>query len=108
LGWLIYALTYLGFAVASAPWQMGLLFAFYGVYYGLAEGVSRAFVADLVPVEKRGTAYGLFHGIVGITLLPASIIAGWLWQAISPAAPFYFGAGLASLAMIGLLTLVRE
>jgi len=108
LGWLIYALTYLGFAVASAPWQIGLLFAFYGVYYGLAEGVSRAFVADLVPVEKRGTAYGLFHGVVGITLLPASIIAGWLWQAVSPAAPFYFGAGLASLAMLGLLVLVRE
>lgn len=108
LGWLIYALTYLGFAMASASWQIWLLFAFYGVYYGLAEGVARAFVADLVPEERRGTAYGLFHGIVGITLLPASIIAGWLWQTVSPAAPFYFGAGLASLAMIGLLTLVRE
>jgi len=108
LGWLIYALTYLGFAVASASWQVWLLFAFYGVYYGLAEGVSRAFVADLVPEDKRGTAYGLFHGIVGITLLPASIIAGWLWQTVSPAAPFYLGAGLASLAMLGLLMLVRE
>ena len=108
LGWLIYALTYLGFAIASAPWQAWLLFAFYGVYYGLAEGVARAFVADLVPDEKRGTAYGLFHGIVGITLLPASIIAGWLWQTVNPAAPFYFGAVLASLAMIGLLTLIRE
>ncbi|MBL7209877.1 MAG: MFS transporter [Dehalococcoidia bacterium] len=108
LGWLIYALTYLGFAMASASWQVWLLFVFYGVYYGLAEGVTRAFVADLVPEEKRGTAYGLFHGVVGIALLPASIIAGWLWQAISPAAPFYFGAGLACLAMIGLLVLVRE
>ena len=108
LGWLIYALTYLGFAMASASWQIWLLFALYGVYYGLAEGVARAFVADLVPEERRGTAYGLFHGIVGITLLPASIIAGWLWQTISPAAPFYLGAGLASLAMIGLLVLVRE
>ncbi|MBC8274057.1 MAG: MFS transporter, partial [Chloroflexi bacterium] len=105
---LIYALTYLGFAMASASWHIWLLFAFYGVYYGLAEGVARAFVADLVPEERRGTAYGLFHGIVGITLLPASIIAGWLWQTISPAAPFYLGAGLASLAMIGLLALVRE
>jgi MFS family permease len=61
----------------------------------------------LVPVEKRGTAYGLFHGIVGITLLPASVIAGWLWQVVNPAAPFLFGAGLAFLAMIGLL-LIRE
>ncbi len=108
LGWLIYALTYLGFAVASASWQIWLLFALYGVYYGLAEGVARAFVADLVPEDRRGTAYGLFHGVVGITLLPASVIAGWLWQAFSPAAPFYFGAGLAFLAMIGLLALVRE
>jgi len=108
LGWLIYAFAYLGFATASASWQVWLLFAFYGVYYGMAEGVARAFIADLVPEEKRGTAYGLFHGVVGITLLPASIIAGWLWQTISPAAPFYFGAGLASLAMVGLLVLVRE
>jgi MFS family permease len=108
LGWLVYALTYLGFAVAATLWQIWLLFAFYGVYYGLAEGVARAFVADLVPQDRCGTAYGLFHGIVGITLLSASIIAGWLWQAISPAAPFYFGAGLAFLAMVGLLALVRE
>jgi hypothetical protein len=61
-----------------------------------------------VPEDRCGTAYGLFHGVVGITLLPASVIAGWLWQAISPAAPFYFGAGLAFFAMIGLLALVRE
>jgi MFS family permease len=108
LGWLVYALTYLGFAMASASWQIWLLFALYGVFYGLAEGVARAFVADLVPEDRCGTAYGLFHGVVGITLLPASVIAGWLWQAISPAAPFYFGAGLALLAMVGLLALIRE
>jgi MFS family permease len=108
LGWLVYALAYLGFAVASTSWHIWLLFALYGVYYGLAEGVARAFVADLVPEDRCGTAYGLFHGVVGITLLPASVIAGWLWQAISPAAPFYFGAGLAFLAMIALLALVRE
>jgi MFS family permease len=108
LGWLVYAVTYLGFAMASASWQILLLFALYGVYYGLAEGVARAFVADLVPEDRCGTAYGLFHGMVGITLLPASIIAGWLWQTVNPAAPFYFGAGLAFLAMIGLLALVRE
>jgi MFS family permease len=107
-GWAIYALVYLGFAVASSLWQVWLLFACYGVYYGVVEGVARAFVADLVPEEKRGTAYGLYHGVVGITLLPASLIAGWLWQAISPAAPFYFGAGLAFLAMVGIMALVKE
>ena len=65
-------------------------------------------MADLVPAEKCGTAYGIFHGVVGITLLPASLIAGWLWQSVSPAAPFYFGAGLAFLAMLGFLVLIRE
>ncbi len=108
LGWSIYALVYLGFAVASSLWQVWLLFASYGVYYGVVEGVARAFVADLVPEEKRGTAYGLYHGVVGLTLLPASLIAGWLWQAMSPAAPFYLGAALAFLAMLGIMTLVRE
>jgi MFS family permease len=109
-GWLVYALVYLGLALATpqASWQLWLLFAFYGVYYGLAEGTARAFVADMVPVEKRGTAYGLFHGVVGVTLLPASIIAGWLWQAVNPAAPFLFGTTMAFLAMIGLLVLIKE
>ncbi len=108
VGWFIYALVYLGFALASDLWQMWLLFAAYGVYYGIVEGVARAFVADLVPEEKRGTAYGLYHGVVGLTLLPASLIAGWLWQAYSPATPFYFGAGLAFLAMLGMMALIRE
>ncbi|MBA7647707.1 Multidrug resistance protein MdtH [subsurface metagenome] len=108
LGWFIYALVYLGFAVASSIWQIWLLFACYGIYYGIVEGVARAFVADLVPEQKRGTAYGLYHGVVGLTLLPASLIAGWLWDAISPATPFFFGAALAFLAMLGMMALIRE
>ena len=108
LGWFIYALVYVGFALASELWQVWLLFAGYGLYYGVVEGVARAFVADLVPEEKRGTAYGLYHGVVGLTLLPASLIAGWLWQAVSPAAPFYLGAGLAFIAMLGMMGLIRE
>jgi MFS family permease len=108
VGWAIYGLVYLGFALASSLWQVWLLFAGYGVYYGMVEGTARAFVADLVPVEKRGTAYGLYHGVVGLALLPASLIAGWLWQAVNPAAPFYFGAGLAFLAMLGITGLIRE
>jgi len=107
-GWFVYALVYLGFALASEQWQIWLLFAGYGIYYGIVEGVARAFIADLVPEEKRGTAYGLYHGVVGITLLPASLLAGWLWQAYSPAAPFYLGAALAFLAMLGMMALIRE
>jgi MFS family permease len=106
-GWFIYALVYLGFALASEPWQVWLLFAGYGVYYGIVEGVARAFVADLVPAEKWGTAYGLYHGVVGLTLLPASLIAGWLWEAVSPATPFFFGAALAFLGMVGIMGLAR-
>jgi MFS family permease len=108
LGWFIYALVYLGFALASELWQVWLLFAGYGLYYGVVEGVARAFVADLVPVERRGTAYGFYQGVVGVALFPASLIAGWLWQAVSPATPFYLGAGLAFIAMLGMMALVRE
>jgi MFS family permease len=108
LGWLIYAVVYLGFALASSLWQVWLLFAIYGVYYGVVEGVARAFVADLVPEARRGTAYGLYHGVVGLTLLLASVIAGWLWDIVSPSAPFFFGAALALLAMVGMIALIRE
>ena len=108
LGWSVYALVYLGFAVLDQAWMVWLLWGLYGLYYGLAEGVARALVCDLVPEDKRGTAFGMYHGVVGVTLLPASLIAGWLWQSVSPAAPFYFGAALAVLAVIGLLIFIRE
>ena len=108
VGWAIYALSYLGLALASATWQLWLLFALYGLYYGISEGVCRAFVCDLVPAERRGTAYGWYHTAVGISLLPASVIAGWLWHLIGPAATFYFGAGMAGAAMLGFLLLIRE
>jgi MFS family permease len=106
-GWMVYGLVYLGFALAEAPWQVPWLFALYGVYYGVAEGVSRAYVADIVPEERRGTAYGLYHGAVGITALPASLLAGWLWQAVDPSAPFFLGAALALLAALSLWSLMR-
>ncbi|MDP2953537.1 MAG: MFS transporter, partial [Chloroflexota bacterium] len=108
IGWTIYALIYLGFALVSSPWMVGGLFVLYGLYYGATEGVARAFVADMVGAERRGTAYGLFNTAVGITALPSSVIAGWLWQAIAPSAPFYLGAALAGLAMLALWLLVKE
>lgn len=108
LGWSIYALIYLGFALASNTWHIWLLFAGYGLYFGAFEGVGKAFVADLAPEDRRGTAYGLYNGVTSLALLPASLIAGWLWDAINPAAPFYFGAGIAFLAMLGIVFLVKE
>jgi hypothetical protein len=62
----------------------------------------------LVPEGKRGFAYGIFHGTVGLTLLPAGLIAGWLWESVNPQTTFYFGAGLSFIAMVGLLFLVKE
>ncbi|MGA2159511.1 MAG: MFS transporter [Dehalococcoidia bacterium] len=108
VGWAIYALVYLGFALSNEPWTIWLLWAFYGLYYGLADGVGRALVSDLVPGEARGTAFGMYNGVVGITLLPASLIAGWLWQSVNPSAPFYFGSALAVLAMLGMVLFIRR
>ena len=78
--------------------------AVYGVYYGLTEGVARAFVADLVPAARRGTAFGIYHSAAGLAALPASVIAGVLWQGafgwpgLGPSAPFVFGAAMALVA----------
>ena len=108
LGWSVYALVYLGFAVLDQAWTVWLLWGLYGLYYGLAEGVARALVCDLVTEDKWGTAFGMYHGVVGITLLPASLIAGWLWQSVNPAAPFYFGAIMAAMAVIGMVLFIRE
>ena len=65
-------------------------------------------MADLMPVEKRGTAYGIYHTAVGLSLLPASVIAGWLWQLIGPEAPFFFSAAMAGAAMLAFVLLVRR
>jgi MFS family permease len=108
LGWAVYALCYLGFALSTSAWHMWLLFAAYGIYYGVVEGATKAFVADLVPQTRRGTAYGYYNGLVGLMLLPASVLAGWLWEAVSPALPFYLGAGFAALAMVGMMVLVKD
>lgn len=105
-GWVAYGLVYLGFAFSRTGWQVWLLYALYGVYYAAAEGAARALVADLVPAEQRGTAYGLYNAAVGLTALPASLIAGLLWQGafgwqgFGASAPFFFGAGLALLASL--------
>ena len=107
LGWSIYALSYLGFALASASWQLWPLFGLYGLYYGMVQGAAQAFVADMVPVENRGIAYGLFYRAVGFAALPASLAAGFLWQLISPSAPFFLDAALAGIAAVGFLVFVR-
>ncbi|HET60316.1 MAG TPA: MFS transporter, partial [Chloroflexi bacterium] len=87
-------------------WQVWLLYIVYGVYYGMAFGTAKAMVADLVPENLRGTAYGTYNAVLGILDFPASVIAGVLWQGVGrwtgfgAGAPFFFGAGMAALAVV--------
>ncbi len=99
VAWLIYAVAYLGFAVATRAWQLWALFALYGVYYATAEGTVKAWVATLVPLERRGAAYGLLAAASGVLVLPASILAGALWDHVSQAAAFGIGAAFALIAL---------
>ncbi len=105
IGWTVYGLIYLGFALMTEAWQAWALYALYGLYYGTFEGAAKAYVADLVPAEQRGTAYGVYNAAVGLMALPASVIAGVLWQGVGgwtgfgAGAPFVFGAALALVAL---------
>jgi MFS family permease len=105
-GWLVYATIYLGFAFAQSAWQVWILYVAYGLYYGMAYGTANALVADLVPEQQRGTAYGTYNATIGILALPASFIAGILWQGagawggFGPSAPFLFGGSLALIAAL--------
>jgi len=105
-GWLVYAAIYFGFALANTTWQVWFLYLSYGLYFGLAYGTSNAMVADLVPENMRGTAYGTYHAVIGLLAFPASLIAGILWQGVGswtgfgPSAPFLFGGALAMIAAL--------
>jgi MFS family permease len=105
LGYLTYGIVYFGFAVAT-PLQLWGLFATYGLYVAFTDGVEKAFVADIAPLDFRATLIGLHATFVGIGLLPASLLAGFLWDVIGPAAPFYFGGGMGVLAAIALWRLI--
>lgn len=104
-GWLFYGVVYLGFALSHTMWQVAAMWALYGVYYAMTDGAVKALVADLVPKPQRGTGYGWLNGTIGIMALPASLLAGILWQVWGPAAPFFFGATLAGVAVLLLLRL---
>jgi MFS family permease len=105
-GWIVYALIYLGFALAKNATQIWMLYVAYGLYYGMAYGTAKAMVTDLVPSDLLGTAHGTYNAVLGILDFPASLIAGLLWsgafgwKGFGPSAPFYFGATCAILAVI--------
>jgi MFS family permease len=102
-GWTVYALVYLGFAMATSQWHAWALFAAYALFYAFTEGTEKAFVADCVAPERRGAAFGWFNLAIGLGALPASLIFGAIWDRVSPHAAFLFGASLAILASIGMI-----
>ena len=106
-GWILYAAVYAGFAFVSNNISVWVLFLIYGIYFGLAEGAEKALVADLVQPEQRGTAYGLYNLAFSITVLPASILMGAVWDWKGPTTAFLLSATLGATAAVLLLVLVR-
>ena len=102
-GWAVYGAIYLGFAMASLPWHVWLLFAGYAFFYALTEPAEKTLVANLVGPDQRGLAYGWFNAAIGIGALPASLLFGWLYQTWGALAAFGFGAAMAMLAGLMLL-----
>lgn len=101
-GWFLYAAVYFAFGRASTQWQAWALFAVYGIYFGLTEGVEKALVADLVAPERRGTAFGWYNLAIGVGALPASLLFGVLWDRWGSTTAFDFGALLALVAAVGM------
>ncbi|MBI3941138.1 MAG: MFS transporter [Acidobacteria bacterium] len=102
-GWFVYAVIYGSFALAHSRSALIIIFLAYGLYYGLTEPAERAWVADLVPERLRGTAFGFYHGAIGLASLPASLLFGLLWQTWGAPVAFLSGAMLAALASALLL-----
>ena len=106
-GWILYAAVYAGFAFVSNEYSIWVLFLIYGIYFGLAEGAEKALVADLVKPEQRGTAYGLYNLAFGITVFPASLLMGIIWDWKGPTAAFLVSAILGATAALLLLVMVK-
>lgn len=99
-GWGVYGAVYLLLGLNNDVLMLWPLFAFYGLFMAATEGAEKALVADLVDKDTLGTAYGWFNLTSGLTLLPASVIFGWLWQAVDPRLAFAFSAACAGSAAL--------
>lgn len=109
-GYIIYAIVYYGFGVTSSTGVIVSLFALYGLYSAATDGIQKALVSDLIAKNRKGTGMGIYNALLGITLLPASLIAGLLYDNFNSRIPFYFGAGCAMFSAILLLlfTITRK
>lgn len=100
IGYLIYSLVYWGFGATHSIKVITCLFALYGLYSASTDGIQKALVSDILDANKKGTGLGIYNALLGITLLPASIIAGLLYDKINSSIPFYFGASIAALSSL--------
>ncbi len=107
-GWVVYSAVYVAMAMFHSATALVVLLVLYGIYYGAAEPTERAIVADLAPAHLRGSAFGWYHGAVGIAALPASALFGLIWLGFGAPAAFITGAVLAVFALCGLAFTVRR
>ncbi len=108
LGYSIFALTAIGFAVISSLYGLMALFAMYGLVYALVDGSERAYISDLCPAGLRGSSLGIYYGAVGVASIVSSLLAGALWSIWGPEASFLYGAAAAALAAVGLLVVMKS
>ena len=107
-GFLIYAIVYYGFGITGSISTIVALFALYGLYSAATDGIQKAFVSDLTDKNKQGTGLGIYNALLGITLLPASLIAGILYDRVNSSIPFYFGAATAVSSALLMLIFTRK
>ena len=106
MGFVLFAALYYGFAVAITTVTIWFLFGFYGFFMGLTEGIQKAYLATIIPPQVRATAFGVYSTAIGITKFPASLIGGWLWDNVSPAMTFYFGAAISMVSAALFMVLI--
>lgn len=107
-GYIVFSIVYLGFALASSQVTILLSFILYGFYSAMITGVERAYIAEISPKDLKGTMLGLHSTIVGIALLPASLIAGLLWDGFGASSPFLFGSAMSLIAALILLLFMKN
>lgn len=107
VGFIIYAVVYYGFGVTTSTGSIVSLFALYGLYSAATDGIQKAFISDIVDNNKKGTGLGIYNALLGVTLLPASLIAGFLYDRVNSSLPFYFGAATATVSALLMLIFYR-
>jgi MFS family permease len=107
LGLVIFSIVYLGFALLPNIEIIWGLFALYGIYTAATEGVSKAWVSDLIPDEQRGSGIGFLTMLSSFAIMLGSFTAGFLWDKFGPSVPFLVSA-IVSLIIAFFIFLQKE